>query len=462
MDVKHDAASLYRFVDSVCSSCHRRSGYPAYLESNRFFLDYVYELGDSTKRYLLSFPEKLSRVPASDYNVTRQELWNLRSSWFELHRRLKPASDADTLHLPYPLIRALVSRLHEITDFKTTRFVVIHTERLNYLQVTASSVEAAADNIARAVGYRKFDKNLGMIGIPYSQSESLFLNCLLAHEIGHYVFDKNQIATNLAPKLMSALNAAFSPGSAIGTSGPHIVNALADWAEEMFCDLFAIRLVGPCFSYAFIEIFDLVNDLDSAGALFPSAAAEDAKFLASHPAELFRLKQHVSLLESLGWWGEIAASSNLYIRLLSLAKGIPDSHFKVPVPGLKAFEAQMLAALGTLMRDVIAEVKDVTRGLDDGVQEYHDLRATMEEYFRRGIVPSSIRVDDQEHNCPQPTTILNVAYKFYLDNLGDLINGIKDGNPLSVKQRNEWTGKVEMWAMKAIDDYLLLNRLRGI
>jgi hypothetical protein len=461
MDVKHDAASLYRFVDSVCSSCHRTGVYPAYLESNRSFIDYVYSLGDSTKRYLLSFPEKLARTPASDYNVTRQELWNLRSSWFELHRRLKPASDADTLHLPYPLIRALVSRLHETTDFRTTRFVVIHTERLNYLQVTASSVETAADNIAGVVGHRRFHRDLGMIGIPYSQSGSLFLNCLLAHEIGHYVFDKKQIATRLAPKMMSALAAAFPSGSRIGSSGPSITNALADWAEELFCDLFAIRLVGPCFSYAFIEIFDLVNDLDASGALFPSAAAEDAKFSASHPADLFRLKQHVSLLENLGWWGEIGTSGNLYMRLLSLAKSFPDSDFKIPVYPLQAFETNMLHALRTLMVDVITVVRDVTVGVDDGVQEYRDLRVTMEEYFKRGIVPSSIRVG-QNHKCPQPITILNVAYKFYLDDLDDLVKRIKDGNPQSIKHRQEWAGKVEMWAMKAIDDYLLLNKVKGV
>lgn len=138
-DVRHDAASLYRFADSVCSCCERRGHYPAYLEANRVFIDYVRDLGQATKRYLLSFPEKLARTPPSEYNETRQELSSLRSSWFALHRRLKPACDADTLHLPYPLIRALVARLHDIEMFKTTRFVVIHTERLNYFQVTAAA-----------------------------------------------------------------------------------------------------------------------------------------------------------------------------------------------------------------------------------------------------------------------------------------------------------------------------------
>jgi len=48
-----------------------------------------------------------------------------------------------------------------------------------------------------------------MIGIPYSQSEALFLNCLIAHEFGHYVSLKDKLQPRLAPDLRSALNAAF-------------------------------------------------------------------------------------------------------------------------------------------------------------------------------------------------------------------------------------------------------------
>jgi hypothetical protein len=97
------------------------------------------------------------------------------------------------------------------------------------------------------------------------------------------------------------------------------------------------------------------------------------------------------------------------------------------------------------------------------VQEYHDLRETLEEYFKRGIVPSSIPVAGEERpRCPKPIVILNVAYKFYLENLNDLIKGIKHGDPLSVKHRHEWTRRIEMWAMKAVDDYLLLNKVRGV
>lgn len=75
------------------------------------------------------------------------------------------------------------------------------------------------------------------------------------HEFAHYAFAEKQIATKLAPDLRAALIAAFSGVSGISGMGPSITNALAAWAEELFCDLFAIRVVGPCFSFAFIELF---------------------------------------------------------------------------------------------------------------------------------------------------------------------------------------------------------------
>ncbi len=115
------------------------------------------------------------------------------------------------------------------------------------------------------------------------------------------------------------------------------------------------------------------------------------------------------------------------------------------------------------MTDVVSAVNDVAAGLDYGVNEYHELREILGEYFKRGIVPSSIPIAGREgYKCPQPITVLNVAYRFYLENLDDLIKGIRHGNPLSIKHRHDWTNKLEMWAMKAIDDYLLMSKVKGV
>ncbi len=464
MDVRHDAASLYRFVDSVCSGCELTGNYPAYLEANKKFIDYVLELGIATKAYLRSFPDKIERTTAIDYNLTRQELWLLRSSWEALHRRLKPATAADTLHLPFPLIRALVNRFREIDHFKATQFVVIHTELLNYLQVNAGHVRGTADNIASIVGPRKFDRNLGMIGIPYSQSESLFLNCLISHEFGHYAFSEREVATALAPDLRSALNASFAGVTSLTPNlGALISNLVAEWAEELFCDLFAVRIVGPAFCYAWIEIQDLPNALDHSGRSFhPPAVAEDAKFTSTHPANLYRLQQHVASLEELGWWDEIAGYSTHYVRLLALAKAFPRSGFKVPIVGFQRYESNILDALSKLMLAIRRAVNNSVGHIESGVEEYHALRGTLDKYLVRGIVPSSVIVaKGQVPRHPSPLTVLNAAYSFYLTELHHLIEGIEDQRPLWVTHREKWARKVETWAMKAIDDYLLVNNSKG-
>ena len=318
--------------------------------------------------------------------------------------------------------------------------------------------------MAALVHFKKFDKTLGIIGIPYSQSATLLLNCLISHEFAHYVYGERKIATKIAPQLKNALIKAFAAAHGITPSqGTLISNMMADWAQELFCDLFAVRLVGPCFSYAFIEIFDVVNDLDNSGGLFAKAAAEDAKFSVTHPAKLFRLKRQVSLLEDLGWWAEISGlSDNHYLRLLSLAKAFPDGDFKVHVQGKPFFDAEMLDALKGAIPLIEKSVSDAAGSICKGVHEYHDMRGPLEDYFKLGIVPSSIPADGEDHFvCPTPLTILNVAYKFYLENLQELINGIRDQDSLSVKHREYWARRVEMWAMKGIDDYLLLHKVRG-
>ena len=131
---------------------------------------------------------------------------------------------------------------------------VLHTEWLNYLQVVASRIRSTADDIATLVGARSFPPDLGLIGIPYSQSESVFLNCLIAHEIGHFIFGELQLKKSLGVKTREIIDSVFADVSVSVLPDRQqlrqIPTICADWTEELFCDLFAVRLIGPCYSYA--------------------------------------------------------------------------------------------------------------------------------------------------------------------------------------------------------------------
>ena len=134
--LRADSAALFSFVDSICQFCVDRDS-PAYLEPSKDFFKYVRDLGDATKAYLNVFSEKAPKDPRL-YQGYRQKLETIRSAWFEFHQFIKPAVDADTLGMPYPLVEALTRRLNQIKDLEKTKFVLFHLDEVNYLQIRVS------------------------------------------------------------------------------------------------------------------------------------------------------------------------------------------------------------------------------------------------------------------------------------------------------------------------------------
>jgi hypothetical protein len=460
-NIRHDAASLYRFVETICSFCSTDSQYPAYLDASRTFLSYIADLGTATKDYLASFPGKLPSAPA-DYKLYRQELATLRSAWFEIHKRVKPSGDADLLHLPAPLICGLLRKLRSAPEFKDIELAVFHTEQVNYLQVVATNIRNTARSIGSLIpGSKPFPPNLGLIGIPYSQSESLFLNCLIAHELGHFVFGEKQLRASLAPEILTALTDAFKPVASTLTpqERSRIPTVMADWAEELFCDLFAVFLIGPCYTYAFIEILDIANILNPDGKLNKSAAATHFQFSDSHPAILFRLQQQVRMLEKLGWWAKINPSASHYMSVLKAAEAAAADEFSFPL--FPATQKNSVNAAIEISKVVAAKVESTLTPIESGVAEYSRIREAVAEYIRHGVVPSTVPDPTTGLSIhPSPVTVLNVAYQLYLDEFSDLIRSIAKQDASSVSDRNKWTRSLEMWALKALDDYELLEKQR--
>jgi hypothetical protein len=458
----HDAASLLRFVESIRKFCEVRNGYPAFLPASQTFLEFIEQLAQATKKHLSTFP---SRSPAGkdEFPIYRQELFTLREAWSEIHRRVKPIADADTLHVPSALIKSLERRLQTVDRFRETQFAVLHTEWLNYLQVVASRIRSTADDIATLVGARSFPPRIGLIGIPYSQSESIFLNCLIAHEVGHFVFGELELKKSLGIIAHRILNSVFAP---IAPSLPRdnnlrqIPTTFAGWTEELFCDLFAVRLIGPCYSYAYVEIFDLPNILHLDGTLNASAAATSLVFSDSHPADLYRISKQTQLLQRLGWWTQVSNSKSNIKKVLEHSIGLSLASFSIP--SFPNVEKTILDALDQMVNEIVNAVENSLSGLDSGVREYIQLNKIVREYLLHGVVPSVVpepsskRARKPKKKNPNPVTILNVSYQLYLDSLPELLARIKDLSASSVTDRANWTQRLETWTLKALDDLELI------
>ncbi|MGO9864539.1 MAG: hypothetical protein ACLPLR_13080 [Terriglobales bacterium] len=462
-EVRHDAASLQRFVDSIASSCQRDEEYPCYEDASKKFFKYIHSLGEATKNYLAQFvslldPNLASSDPQDFYSQT-QVIRTLRLGWFELHQLVKPALDADTLHVPYPLVRALTSRFRLITGFNQAEFAVLHSTELNYFQMRASYMRERAAEIAAIVpSAPPFPPELGIVAIPYSQSSSLFLNVALAHEMGHFAFQEHDEASKLAPAVLRAIQTAAGR-VLLPIELAWCKDRVLRWCEEVYCDLFALSLIGPAFSFSFIELFAysrLAPNLAPGGTTTVPIASEST-FRDSHPAAAYRLGEHVRFLQrdDVGWWKKIETSSSHYVRLLldSAALPVTTTTYKFVTqyqykPGL---EKIALDAFFATANDLSATVKATFAGVPSEADVFENQCPLIEEYLSYGVVPSRLVPEDGAYS-PSIVSLVNSAYLFYVDHLDTLINKIAGARAECLECRSLWAERVEMWTSKALED----------
>jgi hypothetical protein len=459
-EVRHDAASLQRFVDSIAFSCQRDEEYPCYEEASKRFFKYIHSLGKATKDYLAQFvssldPNLASADPQDFYSQT-QVIRTLRHSWFELHQLVKPALDADTLHVPYPLVRALTSRFRLIDGFDQAEFAVLHSTELNYFQMRASDMREFAKQIATIVPGAPLFPQLGIIAIPYSQASSLFLNVALAHEMGHFAFQERDEATKLSPTVVKAIQAAASstlPPLDLAWCKGRVLR----WCEEVYCDLFALSLIGPAFSFSFIELFAysrLAPNLSSGGTT-TAPIASVATFVDTHPAAAYRLGAHVRFLQDadIDWWHKVRGSSSHYVSLLIDAAALPLStyNFDTQYRQYKHLEKLVLSAFFAIANDLSATVKATFDGVPSEADVFESQCPLIQEYLSYGVVPSCL-VSGSGAYSPSIVSLVNSAYLFYVDQLDTLIGKIAGAKAECLECRSLWAERVEMWTSKALED----------
>lgn len=453
--VRHDASSLYQFVSSITQHCDSRNPAAAYLSSSERFFKYIIELGQATKTHLMDFPG--ARTQPAQFLDLRDDIAMLRSSWQFLHLFVKPALDSDTLHLPTSLIQALIERFREIPDYTNTDFVIYHTDFFNYLNVQLNVFKPIADKSADLVKGPHFPEKLALIGIPYSQSSSLFMNCLIPHEMGHHIFGDKALGWKFRPVVEKELQQNF--GAALNTlDRSAITNILVRWAEELFCDVFAVRMVGFCYSFAFVELFDVSKALDEAGNLTRSQGMTEFD---EYPPHLFRLQQQAAILQKDKWWDELKNVDVHYVRLLSKVNSLKDTDFTVSSFG-SLDSKKIMAAFLTVVPMIFSELDTITAALGPGLEEWRSLCPKIESYLEHGIVPSNLLQEPGElkFQVPSLVPLLNSSYKFYVQSLDKLLNHIDGVDVGDIERRSEWATKVQMWTAKAIEDGNIL-RTRG-
>ncbi len=452
--LRQDSASLLRFIATVVDTCSSQADYPSYLKPSEDFFRSIRELGAATVAFLDAFPAGLPTDPAL-YLDYRRKLTALRQAWTAIHEYVKPAVEAHTLGIPSPFIEALIHRFNLIPQFQDSSFALIHTHEVMYYQLRASWIRDKIKEISDLVGIDSpFPSNLGIIALPYSQSGGLFLNCAIAHEMGHFVFQKLQLRNSFAAAVVGSLTTTL--GAEISTLQPNdltwMIETVLKWTEELFCDLFALWLIGPCFSFSYIELFDMPYALEDATSRLPFV-----KFYDVHPADLLRLQQHRVMLVELGWWRTFSRVDSHYVSILNKSEPLRAEDFVVVASRAPAICVQTRSVFFHVIPAIHSKVHSLFVGVDSGVEEFERLSGTVEEYLWRGVIPSTV-FTELALRYPRITTLLNTAAKVHISSLDKLLDQVKEGGATSPQKRSEWTSRLELWTIKALEDSVILER----
>ena len=152
--VRQEVSGLYRFIEPLVRRCAElREDYPVYDGTSLEFSAILKNWGGITAISRATARRDFKEPRPATSSTKRQKLLSLRSAWEDLHQYLRPALDADALHLPIPLIAALHDRLHETKDWRSYRFTLFHTDEANYFQLPSNMVAQALRALAARPAY---------------------------------------------------------------------------------------------------------------------------------------------------------------------------------------------------------------------------------------------------------------------------------------------------------------------
>jgi len=398
------------------------------------FLTFCEHTADAT----LDFIDK--RLPALEGSNQELNILSLIQGWEVLHTFIKPVLDADTLKVPYPLVHFLSEHIGGLEVVKGKKIVIELIPELNYLQHRHTSVRIAMRLLKIIIGAAYEVPRFGFLGLPYSQSKSLFMNCLLYHEAGHFIAEEiNLFPEEDIPELTKELKSDFKRYA--NWAGMTI----QVWMEELFADIVAVKLIGPAYTYASMELLRLVHNL---------SRTDIRTFSINHPADALRFREQLKILKADNW--ESSAETKQWQELKKIAN-IRQNTYLPPDDEDPSMRKKWLKLIEFLCRPKnIKKVHDLAdQYLADRANPcdcFMQSAAIIRECLKHGIVPSW---SGMQRQIPHPTAIINGAVFFLLSDMDDLYKIVPSINKNKVGERASLEKRLEMWCIKGIEDWLL-------
>lgn len=396
-----------------------------------------------------------------------REFESIKKALSLLYVLTKEAIDSDTLSIPYSLTTLLNDIVKKVEGSELVGLVVLGSSDLMYYKYNLERLRKLTRNLGFVIkDYPVLPEDIGILKFPYSAAHDVLENCILFHEMGHYIYERTELEKSFLKKIEKDLVKfvieekvleklkPLQPHVAWNRLSMYVNGLMAAWADEIFADILAIRILGPAFHLACLQMEHIL----------PTNIEGDKDFSRTHPADNFRFKTHAEWLKEGGWNNVIAKRTPEISKRLEDCKKLELKDFKIeclpPLEGKKDLEEKlhkwMLEKFGEMVLKIERKVSDKVAKVERPIDDFTANDGLVTEYLEHGVVPSTVCDEQKNKYHPNPTTILNSGFFFYLGGMKKLIEKIR-AKVSQPEKRLKYEKRLNEWLAKAIEDWQILQ-----
>lgn len=469
--VRNEGARILRLCKDLSEFILSGQARKTYLDETKDFLEYIKQSLKAIDEFVRQTINKEMAPPLTKVRLKGFDLIREGLSWIYIF--VKEAIDADTLSIPYSLIIFLNHTATELQKPKKVSLVVLGSSNLMYYKYNLKHLRNLTRHLESTVikDYPVLPEDFGVLKFPYCAAQEVLVNCILFHEMGHYIYEKTNLEQQFLNDIESNLTKFVQDNRVIEKLKPkdpelacnklfiYVGGLMSSWADEIFADIVAIRILGPAFHFACLVLEQIL----------PTVIDRNRNFSRTHPADDFRFKIHAKWLNK-GIWDDIIRNRtpDVFDRLKNCEKlEFEKKDFGISCEPPLGEDKDLKEKLHTWMFEefekLVVKVEKEILSKTAGQEPISDFNKNKNESndslitkaLEHGVVPSTVYDKKKQKRHPNPTTILNSGFFFYLGNMDSLLEKVESSDS-DIDKRMNYEKRLNQWLAKAIEDWQIL------
>ncbi|MBN1766041.1 MAG: hypothetical protein JW860_12335 [Sedimentisphaerales bacterium] len=484
MELKIEGLSLLRLIQDLKQLINLTRSKRKYLIETGEFLKHINDSLDAIDRHVRKILSSKKKIDTELIRAKNRGFGDITLFISIYYIFIKEAIDADTLSIPFSLTTYLNHLVKKI--FNDTKLVFLSSFELNYFQRSVQDIKRLTGILKKYMAnYPAFPEGIGILKFPYSMSGKILINSILFHEIGHYVFERSDYSRDYILRIQDAFKD-FLKNELVNDIKAELYivplfkclrDILLSWINEVYSDIFAVRIAGPSYFFAAVEVLQILPDVSQKNKEFNQTHPADVsqknkEFNQTHPAIDYRFRQMAKWLDKDGWFNVLQKRTETQYDMLNQCKNLTPDSFTVTcgIP-LRAFAESkegeiekrikqwLLKYLDEILTDIEKKVDESVLKIDVPFDDYHKFGNLVEKYLEHAVVPSTIYNDEGKPIYPSPITLINTGYFFYLSGMDKLLHRMSK-KPGNIDIQLHFEKRLNDWIAKGIEDWQIMENIK--